>query len=202
MKQALTIGCGSKNGKAIIDTLLEKGYNVTNMGATGHPEITNIKISWNDLHITNLQKLLKFEGNMDFVFFNQNASSLDSDAFDFSNTDTLATWKLIKNWQHSHWISCQMPFLLINCLKQNLTKQSKIGWMLSSTMIWDRPDVEKYPDYSSSKYFNYLAMNCFGNHYQTFGIMPDFSIPNSSDQMKTIITTVCDQTVNNRIFKF
>jgi hypothetical protein len=183
MKQALTIGCGSKNGSAIIDALLEKGYNVTNMGNSNHPGATNITISWNDLQITNLHKLLKIEGTVDFVFFNQNASSLDSDAFDLANSDTLDTWKLIKDWQHSYWISCQMPFLIVNHLRQHLTNQSKIGWMLSSTMFWDRQKVEKYPDYSSQKYFNYLAKGNRGKPHDIFGyngglFAPDATLDN------------------------
>jgi hypothetical protein len=202
MKQALTIGCGGGNGSVVIDTLLEKGYNVTNLGNNEHPGATNVQIAWTELQIANLHKLLKFEVPLDFIFFNQNASSLDSAAFDFSNTDTLTVWKLIKNWQHSYWISCQMPFLLLHNLKHNLTPQTKIGWMLSSNMIWNRPDVQKHPDYSSQKYFNYLAMNCFSKHYQTFGIMPDFSIPNAKNEMTKIIATVCNQDVDNTIFKF
>jgi hypothetical protein len=202
VKQALTIGCGSKNGVAIIDTLLEKGYTVTNIGNSLHPKANNIQIDWDNLQITNLHKLLNISGVLDFVFFNQNSSSLELNAFDFSNIETLAVWKLLKNWQHSHWIACQMPFLLIHNLKHNLTNKSKIGWMLSSTMIWDQPGVENYPDYSSQKYFNYLAMKCFNTHYETFGVMPDFSMADSAQQTSKIIETVCDQNVNNMIFRF
>lgn len=202
MKQALTVGCGTGNGKTIIDTLLQKGYTVTNIGNSEHDQVNNIKVSWSSLQISDVAKLFDIEGNLDFVFFNQNASSLDSDCFDFSNTEMLEAWRLIKNWQHSYWISCQLPFLLIHKVKQNLNNQSKIGWMLSSTMIWNRNDVEKYPDYSSQKYFNYLSMKCFSKHYQTFGIMPNFSQTNAAQQISKIINTVCDQDVNNTIFNF
>ena len=202
MKQALTVGCGSRNGKVIIDTLLEKGYTVTNIGNSEHSQANNIKVSWDSLQITDIPRLFEIEGTLDFVFFNQNASSLNADCFDLSDLEMLEAWKLIKSWQHSYWISCQLPFLLIHKVKQHLNRQSKIGWMLSSTMIWDRNDVEKYPDYSSQKYFNYLSMKCFSKHYQTFGIMPDFSHGDSVDQTSKIIDTVCDQNVCNTIFQF
>ena len=202
MKQALTVGCGTGNGKIIIDTLLQKGYSVTNIGNSDHTQANNIKVSWNSLQISDVPKLFDIDGHLDFVFFNQNASSLDSDRFDLSNMEMLEAWRLIKGWQHSYWISCQLPFLLVHKVKKNLNKQSKIGWMLSSTMIWNRDDVEKYPDYSSQKYFNYLSMKCFSKHYQTFGIMPDFSQVDSTQQMSKIINTVCDQNVSNTIFQF
>jgi hypothetical protein len=201
MKQALTIGCGSGNGSVIIDTLLEKGYKVINVGTSSHPGATNIQVKWSELQITNLHKLVKPDGNLDFVFFSQNGSSLNSDNFDFANTDMLYAWKLVKDWQQTHWISCQMPFLLLHTLKKHLTADTKIGWMLSSTMKWTNLNAEKYPDYSSQKYFNYLAMQGTGKHYQTFGIMPDFSGPGSQDRLKEVIEQVCDNDVNCQLFE-
>lgn len=201
MKQALTIGCGGGNSSAIIDTLLEKGYRVTNVGNSGHPGATNIQVKWSDLQITNLHRLVEIDGPLDFVFFSQNGSSLNSNNFDFANTDMLDAWKLVKDWQQSHWISCQMPFLLLHTLKKHLTPQTKIGWMLSSTMMWDNLNVEQYPDYSSQKYFNYLAMRCTGQHHQTFGIMPNFSGPCSQDRLKEVIEQVCDNDVDCQLFE-
>lgn len=202
MKQALTIGCGSSNSNIIVDTLVEQGYVVTNIGNSTHPKATNIQIQWNELQITNLHKLCKINGVLDFVFFNQNGSSLNHNNFDFSSLDTLGAWKLVKDWQQSHWISCQMPFLLLHTLKQNLTSSTKIGWMLSSTMRWDNSNATAYPDYSSQKYFNYLAMRCIGDHHQTFGIMPDFSKDDAHNKLKNIIKQVCTQDINNKLFNF
>lgn len=201
MKQALTVGCGGGVGSTIVDTLLQNGYSVTNIGATPNEKCKNISIQWHNLQINDLHKISRFGEKIDFIFFNQNGSSLDEDAFDPSNSDTLTNWKLIKDWQHSHWISCQMPFLLIHSLNKNLASQTKIGWMLSSTMFWDKEDSSQYPDYSSQKYFNYLAMKCFGKHYQTFGIMPDFNLPDSMEKLKNIIFQVCTESVNQRVFE-
>ena len=201
MKQALTIGCGSGNGSTIIDTLLEKGYNVINVGTSTHTGATNIQVQWTDLQITNLHSLIKVEGNLDFIFFNQNGSSLNAGNFDFANTETIVAWKLVKDWQQSHWISCQLPFLLLHTLKKHLTPSTKIGWMLSAMMIHSNNNVEQYPDYSSQKYFNYLAMQCAGEHHQTFGILPDFSGPDAKGSLKNVIEQVCDNHVNCQLFE-
>lgn len=201
MKQALTIGCGSGNGTIIIDTLLANDYSVTNLGSSEHTDCDNIPVVWQNLDIVNLHKVYRpAQSTLDFVFFNQNASSLSSAAF-APGQDTLQIWRLVKNWQHSHWISCQMPILLLHYLERNLHQDSKVGWMLSSMMCHDRAGVESYPDYSSQKYFNYLAMKSFGQHYQTFGIMPDFTLPDSSRMLAEIIVQVCQRSVRAETFK-
>ena len=201
MKRALTIGCGSGNGRIIVDTLLNHGYTVTNMGSSEHPGCDNISVTWQDLDITNLHKIYRPGAEtLDFVFFNQNASSLASAAF-VPGQDTLQVWRLIKNWQHTHWVSCQMPILLLHYVERNLRAHSKIGWMLSSMMCYDRAGVESYPDYSSQKYFNYLAMKSFSQHYQTFGIMPDFTLPDSDRRLAEIVARVCETPVNAATFK-
>jgi len=201
VKQALTIGCGSGNGKIIVDTLLANDYAVTNIGSSNHPGCDNITVQWQDLDLTDLHKIYRpGSGRIDLVFFNQNASSLEISAFD-QDLNNLQMWKLIKNWQHTHWISCQLPILLLHYLRSNLVRDSKVGWMLSSMMCYDRQDVELYPDYSSQKYFNYLAVKCFRKHYQTFGIMPDFSLAGSERLLTDIFIQVCSRRVHAEIFR-
>jgi len=201
MKRALTFGCGTGNASPIVDVLLEKNYHVTNIGSSAHPLSENVLIDWQDLEITNLH--LKFQPGaepIDFVFFNQNGSSLDIDAFD-PVKDDLAMWKLIKDWQHTHWISCQMPVLLLHYIRKNLHVASKVGWMLSGMMCYNRPGVDQYPDYSSQKYFNYLAMRCFARHYETFGIVPDFGLPGSQQALIDAVAKVCDHAVRAEVFR-
>ena len=201
MKTALTVGCGSINGSVIIDTLVGQGYQVINIGSSLHPAAQNIAVVWKDLGIAELHKLLKFDSQFDFVFFNHNASSLNQMDFEFDKLDTLDSWKLVKNWQHSYWLSCQLPFLLLHTIRKNLTKSTKIGFMLSGTMMWDRQDSIQYPDYSSQKYFNYLAMQCLSKHYQTFGIMPNFNQKDSQNKLKSVIINVCSNDMKNNIFQ-
>lgn len=201
MKTAVVFGCGSGNGKIIIDILLSHDYQVCNVGSQSHHNCKNIEIAWQDVTITNLHRFLPAFNPIDFVFFNQNSSSLNCDAFTPKKKQTvIQSWQLLKNWQHSHWLSCQMPFLVIKYLQNALHPDSKIGWMLSSMMYSTRPDVEKFPDYSSQKYFNYLAMIAFGKHYQTFGILPDFSLDNSQTLLAEITAEVCNTPVNCTLF--
>lgn len=201
MKTAVVFGCGSKRGSIIIDELLSQEYKVINIGSQSHKQCANVYVDWKKLTTVNLHKILPKIGTVDFLFFNQNSSSLDQNAFrPNQNFPVTQTWKLLKDWQHSHWISCQMPFLAIKYLSSQLDSASKIGWMLSSTMFSDRPDSDKFPDYSSQKYFNFLAMKCLSKFYQTFGILPDFSLPGSGEMLAQFIRTVCTSHVSSEIF--
>ena len=81
MKQALLIGCGNQRGERIVNGCIEAGYSVTNIGsgASAIPTVNNIKIEWKDLDIIKLHKILvKINHKVDFIFFNQNASSLSN----------------------------------------------------------------------------------------------------------------------------
>lgn len=197
MKQALVFGCASTNGKTIIDVLIQNDYRVINIGSTkfDHPLVDNRVIEWNNIDITYIQKTLpKLTGNIDFLFFNQNSSSLNQTDFNLQNTDTLKVWKLIKNWSHSNWLSCQLPFLVTHTVRHKLTSETKVGWMLSSFIDKTMQDVHVYPDYSSFKYFNYMAMQCFANEnkIKTFGIFPDFNKENSKLILNKIMTEILD----------
>lgn len=202
MKQALTVGCGSGNGGLVIDTLLDRGYAVTNLGSSAHDRASNIQIAWKDLDIPKLYSLVKISGPVHFVFFNQNSSSLEDSYFELNKIGTIDMWRLVKDWQHAHWISCQMPVLLLHLLQKNIGADTKIGWMLSPTMRWDLVYAQRYPDYSSNKFFNYLAMQCLAKHYQTFGVVPDFSNNHGKNQMIKILDHVCDNQVNGNLFEF
>jgi len=202
MKHALIIGGGSEKSQVIIDCLVDSDFQVINIGSSQHPYANNIKIEWSKLDIPTVHKLCKFEQKFDFVFFNQNSSSLSATDYD-PNLPTLKTWRLIKDWTHSQWISCQFPFLLIHKLSNNLSKTSKIGWMLSSYIDYQNKDIEKFPDYSANKYQNYLQMLAFGQHYQTFGILPDFNRRNTQEILKNIIKSIIDKkNLDKTLYKF
>ena len=103
MKQALLIGCGNKRGSRIIDACQEAGYIVTNIGSSQskNTSVKNIQINWKDLDLINLHKVLRdIDHKIDFIFFNQNASSLSN--IDFTQSkETLDTWGIVKSWGHS-----------------------------------------------------------------------------------------------------
>ena len=204
MKNALVIGGGSSTGKTIVDYLIENNFSVINIGSNAHPLADNICTDWKNLDIGFIHKnCSRFTHPIDFVFFNHNSSSLCENDFCVESKSTLETWKLIKDWDHSNWLSCQMPFLLLHTIKKNLHKDTKIGWMLSNYIKYDKKGNTDYPDYSSFKYFNYLQMKCFGtmNNFKTFGIYPNLEVKNSDEILRGIISQVlCSDKINDEYY--
>jgi len=201
MKQALLIGCGNERGSRIIDACQEAGYNVTNIGSSQSKDtsVKNIQINWKDLDLISLHKVLKeINHKVDFIFFNQNASSLSN--IDFTQPkDTLDTWGIVKSWGHSYWLSCQLPYFLIKTLETNLHSETIIGWMLSSFIDKDKKGVEEHPDYSGYKFTNYLLMKNFANKFNCFGINPHFE---KKDDIKNLIKQICtnNKHYNGKVF--
>lgn len=192
MKHALVVGGGQGKGAIIVDALLTHRYNVTNIGASMHARAKNIAVDWKDLDIPWVQKNCKFDQNFDIVFFNQNSSSLCEDDFVLGAHSTLKTWKLLKDWTHSHWLSCQFPYLLLQTIYKNLHSNTKVGWMLSNYIKYDKQGVQNHADYSSFKYFNYLQQQCFNNRndIKTFAIYPDFGLDNSEQNLYNTIVDI------------
>ena len=170
MKNALLIGCGNKRGERIVNGCIEAGYSVTNIGSSASviSTVNNIKIEWKDLDIIKLHKILvKINHKVDFIFFNQNASTLSPVNF-MESKMTFDTWQLIKNWSNSHWLSCQLPYFLIRTLGKNLHSETIIGWMLSSYVNHTAKGVDEYPDYSGNKFTNYMIMKNFSKRFKCF----------------------------------
>tara|TARA_Y100000741_G_scaffold95473_1_gene70921 strand:- start:403 stop:1008 length:606 start_codon:yes stop_codon:yes gene_type:complete len=191
MKNALLVGCGNTRGEKIVSGCQDAGYIVTNIGQTQskNDKVNNIKVAWKELSITNLHKILhKIDTKLDFIFFNQNSSSLADKNFT-QTIDTLDLWSLTKNWTQSYWLSCQMPYVLIKTLENKLDDDCKIGWMLSSYIDKDKSGVLDHPDYSGYKFTNYLIMKNYSKKYNTFGINPEFE---SSDKIQKLITNICN----------
>lgn len=190
MKQALLIGCGNERGSKIVLGCKKAGYSITNIGAgqSTVPGVNNIIIDWDNLEIESLYKILKqIDHHVDFIFFNQNSSSLAE--IDFSETKgTLDNWGLIKGWSKSYWLSCQLPYFLIHTLGAYLDKNSTIGWMLSGFIDVKKVGVEHHPDYSGYKFTNYLIMKNFNRKFKCFGINPSF---NDNKDIETLVKDIC-----------
>jgi len=203
MKHAVVVGGGQGKGAIIVNTLIENGYSVTNIGSSKHPKCNNITVDWKDIDIPFVQKHCKFDHPIDFIFFSQNASSLSEQNFSLE-TKTLETWRLIKDWTHSNWISCQLPFLIVHTLRNNIHEDTKIGWMLSGYIKHTAIGNTVHPDYSSFKYFNYLQMQCFSeqNNFKTFGIYPDFNIDNSENILYNTIIEILSSTEKHKEYYF
>jgi hypothetical protein len=190
MKQALLIGCGNQRGERIVNGCIEAGYSVTNIGsgASTIPTVNNIEIVWKELDIIRLHKILvKIDHKIDFIFFNQNASSLSQENF-LESKITLDTWSLIKDWSKSYWLSCQLPYFLIKTLSTNLHSETIIGWMLSSYIDVTKKGVDNHPDYSGNKFTNYLIMKSFAKKFKCFGINPKFE---KGDKITMLIKEIC-----------
>jgi hypothetical protein len=203
MKHAIVVGGGQGKGATIVNTLIENNYSVTNIGSSKHPVCNNITVDWKDIDIPFVQKHCKFDNPIDFIFFSHNASSLSEQNFSLE-TKTLETWRLIKDWTHSNWLSCQLPFLLVHTLRKNIHANTKIGWMLSEYIKHTATGTTKHPDYSSFKYFNYLQMQCFSeqNNFKTFGIYPDFNLDNNEDILYNTIIEILSSTEKHKEYYF
>jgi hypothetical protein len=207
VKKALIVGGGSENGRPILDALLENNFHIINIGSTAYqkPQITNISVNWESLDIPDVHKhLSQFTGIFNFVFFNQNSSSLNLNDFSLNHDDTLEVWRRLSDWKISHWLSCQLPFLVLHTIRKNLNSESKVGWMLSSYIDYRNKGSIDFADYSSYKYFNYLSMKSFGieNQIKTFGIYPDFSSTDSKNKLKEIILHIATNDQIDTEFKF
>ena len=190
MKQALLIGCGNQRSELIVNGCIDAGYSVTNIGssASAIPTVNNIKIKWKDLDLVRLHRLLSMINHkVDFIFFNQNASSLSHADF-IESKMTLDTWSLIKSWTKSYWLSCQLPYFLIKTLEPNLHSETIIGWMLSSYIDVTKKGVDNHPDYSGNKFTNYLIMKNFSKKFKCFGINPEFE---KSNKIPALIKEIC-----------
>ena len=201
MKNALLIGCGNSRGEKIIRGCQDAGYNVINIGQSESKikKVQNVKIKWKELDITSLHKVLyKINNQIHFIFFNQNSSSLAGNDFS-KNINTLDLWSLTKDWTHSYWLSCQMPFVIIKTMENRLVPDCIIGWMLSSYIDKDKAGVVDHADYSGYKFTNYLIMKNFDKKYNSFGINPEFQ---STDKIQSLITQICkgQHECNGKIF--
>ena len=193
MKKALLIGCGGKRGEDLIKGCQQANFDVINIGSSESKlkNVENIKINWKTFDITQMHKICKqLSYNINFIFFNQNSSALSKENF-VKPIKTLDLWGLAKDWTRSYWLSCQLPFALIKTLENNLSPETKIGWMLSDYIDRTHKGVEDHPDYSGNKFANYLLMKNFAKKYQCFGINPKFGSSNYTD----LIYKICSNQI-------
>tara|TARA_Y100000748_G_scaffold196728_1_gene164794 strand:+ start:833 stop:1447 length:615 start_codon:yes stop_codon:yes gene_type:complete len=201
MTNAVLIGCGGKNVKPIVDACIGRFTKIYNIGSTElHNDkitVTNIKVDWKTFHLAELHKTCKDIEDVGFMFFNQNGSSLNGADFDRS-IGVVDTIVKIKSWTQSHWISCQMPFAIIQHLAPKFTKDVKLGWMLSGFIDYRKKDVYSYPDYSANKFTNYVIMKSFSKTFNCFGIDPDFTKQNLPEFLNTIFEN--NENYNGKVF--
>lgn len=193
MKNALLIGCGGDRASRITQGCLNAGHSVINIGATKSTfaSVKNIQIDWQDFDLIQMHKICRdIDQDISFIFFNHNASTLAPS--DFESIDTVQLWGTIKRWTHTHWLSCQMPYALIQSLGSRLVHNAKIGWMLSGFIEHTKEGVDQHADYSGNKFTNFLMMRNFSRRFQTFGISPDFTQNQKPKYITNTITEICN----------
>lgn len=176
MKTALLLGCGSKFGRVFNDQLLSAGYTIFNISSTNSDNSKQLTVDWNTVNVAHVEKFLRNCPELDLIFFNQNASALSEPCFNTNSKSTLELWKLEKSWSQSYFVSCILPFHVIQTLGNKCIPSTKIGWMLSS-YIYNHPTDQRLglADYIGNKYQNYVLMKTFSQQHRSifFGINPD-----------------------------
>lgn len=208
MKQCLITGGGSKFGQHLTHQLLAAGYHVhlitSNINCEAQDNLTILPVDWKSLSMQNLRSLVPNANSLDLIFFNHNASALNKDRF------VPGQLQSYKDWQHSYFVACQMPFYLVHVLANKIMPSTKICWMLSE-LIFDPVDSQVgFADYIGNKFTNACIMKSFSiNHPGCFfGMHPDGGVGSNDDQ-KDIVkakhlvefmdTTPVDQ-LNGNIF--
>jgi hypothetical protein len=196
MSTAILIGCGGERAHDIVKACHEQFSRIVNIGAskvdqTNFPKAINRVIDWTHLDLNTVNNICKEIDRVDFMFFNQNQSSLSPKDFS-SNIGQVEMLKLIKSWSKGHWASCQLPYVMIKTLENKFSTQIKIGWMLSSFINYQYEGVEEHPDYSGNKFTSYLIMKSFSTKFKCFGIDPYFN----SSAIYDIIKDICEGKIN------
>lgn len=156
---ALLLGCGSKWGLTVLETLLSKEWTVYSLTSTELPQqerLVQHTVNWNTVNQADLEKFLRNLPALDFLLFNQNGSALCYDNF-VDQTSLSDTWKLEKNWAQQYFVSVILPYHIIKTV--SLDRQAVVAWMLSA-FVYAHVNID-HADYIGNKYQNYLMMKNF-----------------------------------------
>lgn len=206
MKNCLLIGGGSKFGHYLTQEFVNAGYTVYLLtGTSGKPKdnVVEILINWDTFSVSDLGPVMARVPNLDVIFFNHNSSSLSADMFK-SNT-----MQSIKDWQHSYFVACQMPFYLVQLLNKKISNNTKIGWMLSQLIVDPTDKDIGYADYIGNKFTNACIMRAFSIYHSGcfFGIHPDGidtsdtdSTKNKANDIVKLIDNSSKELLNGEIF--
>lgn len=170
-KNCLLIGCGSKFGLDVLNHLAEIDYSINSISGSSLEDsrINHLQVNWKNLNVAQIEKFLRDLPDLDLIFFNQNSSALNSDSF-LKIDNTLDLWKLEKDWAQAYFVSCILPFHIIQTIKS----VDKIVWMLSPLIYTINNTQVGFADYIGNKYQNYLILNNFSKqNFISIGLNPD-----------------------------
>lgn len=211
-KQALLVGCGSKFGLTVLNSLLTEGWTVNSISSSqinsGTGGINQLVIDWNTVGPAHLERYLRELPEQDFVFFNQNSSALEDKKFFSEHYTTSTLWKQEKAWSQAYYVSCILPFHIIQTLGDKCTPATKIGWMLSSLIYYHHQPGLGFADYVGNKYQNFVLMKNFSLHHKScfYGIDPkalDTTASNASvAELLNFINTSVPEILNGKVISF
>lgn len=173
MKQALVFGGGSKFGATLTLTLIRRGYHVhlvtSNPQAWSWDNVTTIPVDWHTVNLGELKNIIKDLPELDLIFFNHNASSLNSNKFKRGQLHDP------RAWNQSYFVACQLPFYLVQALSNRINPNTRIGWMLSKLIVEPAEQYTGLVDYMGNKFTNACMIRAFAQNYPAvfFGVHPD-----------------------------
>lgn len=194
MKTCLITGGGSKFGAEITKQLVAQDYHVYLV--TSNPAswancigVTAISVDWSTLSMVDLRRCVPKTDHIDLVFFNHNASALNQAKF------AQGTIQNLQAWQQSYFVACQFPFYLVHVLRNQITPETKIGWMLSELIVTPRDQQIGHADYIGNKFTNACIMRSFALNFPAcfFGIHPDGGLDHQLDKKSQDIVQLVDQ---------
>lgn len=208
-KEALIIGGGSKFGLQFVNNLLDKEWNVNVISGSSikHANCNQLLVDWKNLKITDTEKFLTKLPTQSLIFFNQNSSALSNSCYNVNSFTKINLWRQEKDWSQAYFVSCILPFHIIHTLEKSCTRDTKIGWMLSSLILSHTTTQIEYSDYIGNKYLNYLMIKNFSKHHHSsfFGINPDsLNETATSENLDKLINFIFQSSpdyINGKIFK-
>ena len=160
----LFIGASKGFGLNLKNHREEFGHEICHITSSPSSKKSDLTVDWKTVKESDIHRWITQLPKIDFVFFNQNSSSLSDTSFDPGQNDTLKIWKHISHWRQSYYVSCQLPFQIIHALGSKLDQTSCVCWVLSSMVVKHNHDT-KYADYIGNKFQNYMIMKNFSRYH-------------------------------------
>ena len=201
--KALLIGSGSKWGQEFTNFLLSKNYKVDLITGSDVEERLNLKIykvNWKNFTSNELITLTETlsKDHYDLIFFNQNSQMYPVEKTFSQELDISKD-----NWTQGFWIDCQMPYYLIKRLNCQISKNTRIGWMLTGLITSQQKEYWKYGGYISNKNTNLHLMRSFSQYHPgIFFCIDPFSLKNYSKDSEDIFNIIqnISEDDNGKIF--
>lgn len=160
----LFLGAGQGFGQAFKQARKQAGQAIFEISSSQTSQNTHLPVDWSTVNEAYVHRFLTSLPQIDLVFFNQNGSSLSAMSFQDRSGSILDLWKQISHWRQTHFVSCQLPFQIIHTLGDRLDENSRVCFMLSSTVVRHGASLE-HADYIANKFQNYLLMKNFAKSH-------------------------------------